>query len=192
MIESADTVHQLRSDSSLLRARAFMELAHEHDPSIGDALVEALLKEADPHMFGHVIDFVLPRWISLFATKIEHVSEWNLDAERTSVILLGRHGMRIKPMETHLTKWIQSDNFALALAALNYCGTWDILTGEAWESYQKLRTEMESDPEHLIAVERIISVGVEPHPVRFLRNLEAMLNPEAVDLSAEFLDDEDE
>lgn len=190
MIESADTVHQLRSDSSLLRARAFMELAHEHDPAIGDSLVEALLHEADPHMFGHVIDFVLPRWVSLFASRIDREPEWTIDSERTSVILLGRHGMRIKPMETHLTKWIQSDNFALAMAALNYCGTWDILTEEAWGSYQKLKAKMESDPEHLIAVERIISIGVEPHPVRFLRNLEAMLNPEAIDLSAEFLDEE--
>lgn len=170
-----------------------MELAQEHDEKVGDALICALMSEPDEQVFKHVMDFVLPRWISKLAVHIEQAQDWNLDSSRTAALMLGRHGMRIKPLEERLRSWMQSDDLNLALASMNYCGTWDVFTEEAWEAYQKILPELQQDQDYLVEIERLITVGVENHPVRFMRNLEAMLNPNAVDLSAEFLDeDEDE
>lgn len=114
-------LRDFESEHSPTRGYAAYRLKNSFDEQIGDRLILFLLNERNDKAFQLACEAVIPKWIVKFERYLSSASEWPLDSSRTASLMRRIRGWRLPSIESRIPNFLESDDWILKLAAVEYC-----------------------------------------------------------------------
>jgi hypothetical protein len=121
MMDELELLKQLESDSLKERGLAAWHLSESFSEEVGDRLVESFLTKHCGMFTWLVCRSVVTKWVVKLERALVSRDKWPLDSLKTACLIRGVKGMRLPSIERHLEQFLNSDDWTLKLAAVNYC-----------------------------------------------------------------------
>jgi hypothetical protein len=144
-----EMLSNLKDDDPKVRAQAALLLRDAFSEEVGEHLIRALFAERRSQAFVLICHAVIPKWIVKLELRLSERGDWPFDSMRTLWLARGTRAWRLPSMEARVEAMLQTNDWALRLAAIEYCDAHQLFVLKAREVCRDLLEEQFDDTPQL-------------------------------------------